>query len=156
LTFETTFRALKKSEKANIFNDFFDDYIKHPTDKLEPDTFKKYHAYFDHLKNFNSTIRFHDLTPDLIEELEDSLFEDLHIEVKKSKRTYLTIEEIKEWKNCTFSDDKELWVRLGAQRTIISKMLGHSKEQTTNIYFRVNLPEVVQGTDHIDFKAVGI
>lgn len=28
-------------------------------------------------------------------EHEDTLFEDLHIEVKRAKRTYLTIEEIK-------------------------------------------------------------
>jgi site-specific recombinase XerD len=50
----------------------------------------------------------------------------------------------------------QLWVRLVAEKPIISKMLGHSKEQTTNVYFRVNLLEVIEGTDHIDFKKLGI
>lgn len=50
----------------------------------------------------------------------------------------------------------QLWVRYGAARPIISKMLGHQKEETTSHYFSVNLPEIVEGTRKVDFKRLGI
>ena len=50
----------------------------------------------------------------------------------------------------------QLWVRFGAERPIISKMLGHQKEETTRHYFNVNLPEIVEGTKRVDFKPLGI
>ena len=50
----------------------------------------------------------------------------------------------------------QLWVRYGAERPIISKMLGHQKEETTRHYFNVNLPEIVEGTRKVDFKRLGI
>lgn len=50
----------------------------------------------------------------------------------------------------------QLWVRYGAERPIISKMLGHTKEETTRHYFSVNLPEIVEGTKRVDFKKLGI
>lgn len=50
----------------------------------------------------------------------------------------------------------QLWVRYGAERPIISKMLGHQKEETTRNYFNVNLPEIVEGTRKVDFKRLGI
>ena len=50
----------------------------------------------------------------------------------------------------------QLWVRYGAERPIISKMLGHQKEETTKNYFSVNLPEIVEGTRKVDFKRLGI
>ncbi len=50
----------------------------------------------------------------------------------------------------------QLWVRYGAERPIISKMLGHQKEETTRLYFNVNLPEIVEGTRKVDFKRLGI
>ena len=50
----------------------------------------------------------------------------------------------------------QLWVRYGAERPIISKMLGHQKEETTRNYFSVNLPEIVEGTRKVDFKRLGI
>ena len=50
----------------------------------------------------------------------------------------------------------QLWVRYGAERPIISKMLGHQKEETTRHYFSVNLPEIVEGTRKVDFKRLGI
>ncbi len=50
----------------------------------------------------------------------------------------------------------QLWVRYGAERPIISKMLGHQKEETTRLYFNVNLPEIVEGTRNVDFKRLGI
>lgn len=50
----------------------------------------------------------------------------------------------------------QLWVRYGAERPILSKMLGHTKEETTKNYFSVNLPEIVEGTKKADFKKLGI
>lgn len=50
----------------------------------------------------------------------------------------------------------QLWVRYGAERPIISKMMGHTKEETTTNYFSVNLPEIVEGTRKVDFKKLGI
>lgn len=50
----------------------------------------------------------------------------------------------------------QLWVRYGAERPIISKMMGHTKEETTETYFSVNIPEIVEGTKRVDFKKLGI
>lgn len=50
----------------------------------------------------------------------------------------------------------QLWVRYGAERPIISKMLGHTKEETTNHYFRVNFTEIAEGTKRINFADMGI
>lgn len=50
----------------------------------------------------------------------------------------------------------QLWVRYGAERPIISKMLGHLKEETTKNYFSINLPEIVEGTKRVDFTILGI
>ena len=50
----------------------------------------------------------------------------------------------------------QLWVRYGAERPILSKMMGHSKEETTKSYFSVNIPEIVEGTKRVDFKKLGI
>lgn len=50
----------------------------------------------------------------------------------------------------------QLWVRYGAERPILSKMMGHTKEETTKNYFSVNIPEIVEGTKRVDFKQLGI
>lgn len=50
----------------------------------------------------------------------------------------------------------QLWVRYGAERPILSKMMGHTKEETTKNYFSVNIPEIVEGTRRVDFKKLGI
>lgn len=50
----------------------------------------------------------------------------------------------------------QLWVRYGAERPILSKMMGHTKEETTKNYFSVNIPEIVEGTKRADFKKLGI
>lgn len=50
----------------------------------------------------------------------------------------------------------QLWVRYGAERPILSKMMGHAKEETTKNYFSVNIPEIVEGTRRVDFKRLGI
>jgi len=45
-----------------------------------------------------------------------------------------------------------MWVQYGADRPVLSKMLSHEKEQTTEHYYRVGLREVIEGTRGIDFE----
>ncbi|MBE7171048.1 MAG: tyrosine-type recombinase/integrase [Williamsia sp.] len=40
----------------------------------------------------------------------------------------------------------QLYVRYGAKTSVVSKMLGHTKEDTTRHYYRVDIPEIVEGT----------
>lgn len=50
----------------------------------------------------------------------------------------------------------QMWIRFGADRPVLSKMLGHEKEQTTENYYRVGLREVIEGTKNIDFGIMNI
>lgn len=50
----------------------------------------------------------------------------------------------------------QLWIRFGADRPVLSKMMGHEKEQTTENYYKVNLLEVIEGTKTADFEKYGI
>lgn len=49
----------------------------------------------------------------------------------------------------------QLYVSFGAKTSIVSKMLGHTKEETTRHYFKVNIPEILEGTKNIDFMKMG-
>ncbi|MEI9943955.1 MAG: site-specific integrase [Chitinophagaceae bacterium] len=50
----------------------------------------------------------------------------------------------------------QLWIRYGAERPILSKMMGHTKEETTKTYFDINLPEIIEGTRKVNFAKLGI
>ena len=50
----------------------------------------------------------------------------------------------------------QLYIRFGANRPIVSKMLGHDKEETTSNYFDVNIREVIEGVKDINFEKLGI
>jgi site-specific recombinase XerD len=50
----------------------------------------------------------------------------------------------------------QLWIRYGADRPVLSKMMGHTKEETTKNYYDINIPEIVEGTKRVDFKKLGI
>jgi integrase len=50
----------------------------------------------------------------------------------------------------------QMWIRFGADRPILSKMMGHEKEQTTQNYYKVGLREVIEGTKGIDFEKLAI
>jgi len=50
----------------------------------------------------------------------------------------------------------QMWIRMGAERPIVSKMVGHSVESTTENYYRIQIQEVMHGTANIDFKELGI
>lgn len=50
----------------------------------------------------------------------------------------------------------QMWIRFGADRPILSKMMGHEKEQTTQNYYKVNLREVIEGTKTVNFEQFAI
>ncbi len=50
----------------------------------------------------------------------------------------------------------QLWVRYGAEGSILSKMMGHMNGDTTRNYYEVNIPEIVEGTKRADFTTLGI
>ncbi|MES2796573.1 MAG: site-specific integrase [Bacteroidota bacterium] len=50
----------------------------------------------------------------------------------------------------------QIWVRNGALRPILSKMLGHSNETTSNNYYHIDLLDVIEGTKNVDFEKIGI
>lgn len=50
----------------------------------------------------------------------------------------------------------QLYVRYGVKTSVVSKILGHTKEDTTRHYYRVDIPEIVEGTKNIDFVKMGI
>lgn len=50
----------------------------------------------------------------------------------------------------------QMWIRFGANRPVLSKMMGHEKEQTTENYYRISLREVIEGTRDINFEKLEI
>jgi site-specific recombinase XerD len=50
----------------------------------------------------------------------------------------------------------QLWIRYGAESPVLSKMMGHTKQETTKNYYDVNIPEIVEGTKRADFRKLGI
>lgn len=50
----------------------------------------------------------------------------------------------------------QLWVRYGAKAPVLSKMMGHTKKETTKNYYDINLPEIMEGTFSVDFVKLGI
>jgi Arm DNA-binding domain len=60
ITFSDIFMELKSAGHSKNLNLFFAEYIRRPTDKLEPDTFKKYKACLEHLNAFKKEIYFNE------------------------------------------------------------------------------------------------
>ena len=50
----------------------------------------------------------------------------------------------------------QLWVRFGAERPVLSKMLGHGAEHTTENYYKVSLRDVIEGTKSVNFEKFAI
>jgi site-specific recombinase XerD len=50
----------------------------------------------------------------------------------------------------------QLWIRYGAKGAVLSKMMGHTKEETTKNYYDINIPEIMEGTKDVDFRRLGI
>ncbi len=68
MTFSSITSELKRSGYNKTFNAFFAEYVRRPTENLEPATFKKYKSCLEHLNSFRKDISFQDLSPELIEE----------------------------------------------------------------------------------------
>lgn len=52
--------------------------------------------------------------------------------------------------------NSQLYIRFGAHRPIVSKMMGHEKEETTNAYYEINIADVIEGVRNVDFSKLGI
>jgi len=50
----------------------------------------------------------------------------------------------------------QMWIRFGAERPVLSKMMGHEQEHTTENYYKVNLREVIEGTKGVNFERYAI
>jgi site-specific recombinase XerD len=50
----------------------------------------------------------------------------------------------------------QLYIRQGVPRAMLSRMMGHEKEETTSLYYDVNIKEVIEGVKDIDFAKVGL
>jgi len=50
----------------------------------------------------------------------------------------------------------QLWIRYGVLRPVLSKMMGHQKEATTEYYYKIHLREVIEGTRSVNFEQYGI
>ena len=50
----------------------------------------------------------------------------------------------------------QLWIRYGAERPIVSKMVGHTKEATTKEYYDVFALDVFEGTKNVNFEELGL
>lgn len=50
----------------------------------------------------------------------------------------------------------QMWIRFGAERPVLSKMMGHGVESTTSNYYKVNILEVIEGTKDANFEKLGI
>jgi hypothetical protein len=44
----------------------------------------------------------------------------------------------------------------GACRPVLSKMMGHQQEATTEYYYKIHLREVIEGTRSVNFEQYGI
>lgn len=52
--------------------------------------------------------------------------------------------------------NSQLYIRFGAERPIVSRMMGHEKEETTSAYYDVNIRDVIEGIKNVDFERLGI
>ena len=52
--------------------------------------------------------------------------------------------------------NSQLYIRFGAKRPILSKMLGHEKEETSNAYYEVNVADVIEGTKDVNLDKFDI
>jgi hypothetical protein len=52
--------------------------------------------------------------------------------------------------------NSQLFIRFGATRPIVAKMLAQEKEESASHYFEVNIAEVIEGTKNIDFDKFDI
>jgi hypothetical protein len=71
-------------------------------------------------------------------------------------RNLKRIAELLEWDKNLYNKlarntNSQLYIRYAAKRPILSKMLGHEKEETANAYYDVNVADVIEGTKDVNF-----
>lgn len=86
---------------------------------------------------------------------------DAFITDQKFNKRLKTIAALLEWKRNVYNKlgrvtNAQLYIRYGAKLHIVSKILGHEKEESTKYYYEVNVAEVIEGTKDINFEALGI
>jgi Arm DNA-binding domain len=47
-------------------------------------------------------------------------------------------------------------LKISKEQWVESKMLGHSKEETTKTYYKMDINKVIGGTNHVNFEKIGI
>jgi site-specific recombinase XerD len=50
----------------------------------------------------------------------------------------------------------QMWIRFGADRPVLSKMMGYEREQTTQNYYKINLRKIIESTKAVDFGRFAI
>lgn len=94
LTFKILIEEVEKKNYNKSFNQYVQDYIKNPTEKLEPATIVKYKTFLKHLNAFNKNIHFNDLTSELVTDFKVYLEMDLNL-IGNTIKSYFT--KFKNW-----------------------------------------------------------
>jgi site-specific recombinase XerD len=86
---------------------------------------------------------------------------DIFIEDQPYNRSLKRIAEMLKWTRNVYNKlarktNSQLYIRFGSNVPIVSKMLGHEKQETTNAYFEVNIIEVIEGTKAVDLDRFDI
>ena len=86
---------------------------------------------------------------------------DLFTEDQPYNRNLKRIAKILGWKRNIYNKlgrntNSQLYIRYGAKRPILSKMLGHEREETANAYYEVNIAEIIEGVKDVNFDQLGI
>ncbi|WP_158643726.1 phage integrase SAM-like domain-containing protein [Pseudobacter ginsenosidimutans] len=52
--------------------------------------------------------------------------------------------------------NSQLYIRYGAKLPVVSRIMGHERQETTSAYFEVNLADVIEGIKEVSFDHLGI
>jgi site-specific recombinase XerD len=86
---------------------------------------------------------------------------DIFTEDQPYNRNLKRIAKLLTWKKNVYNKmgrntNSQLYIRFGAKRPVVSRMLGHEKEETTSAYYEVNVADVIEGVKDIDFDKFDI
>jgi integrase len=86
---------------------------------------------------------------------------DVFTEDQPYNRNLKRIAKLLEWDKNIYNKlarntNSQLYIRYGAKRPILSKMLGHEREETTSAYYDVNVADVIEGTKDVNFDKFDI
>lgn len=86
---------------------------------------------------------------------------DIFTEDQAYNRNLKRVAKLLKWKRNIYNKlarntNSQLYIRYGAKRPVVSKMLGHEKEETANAYYEVNVAEVIEGVKDVNFDRFDI